>query len=93
MSRTEPSLGLFIDPAPIAVAVFDRDIRYLHASNGWHNDYGLGTRDLRGLSHYDVFPEIPDRWKRIRQRALPIDRSNVRNSKSPGNITRTRKLH
>ena len=76
MSRMEPCLGLLIDTAPVSEAIFERDIRYLHASIGWHSDYGLGTRDLRDLSHYDVFPEIPDRWKEIHQRALPIDRCN-----------------
>lgn len=70
MSRTEPSLGLFIDTAPATMAMFDRDMRYLHASNGWRSDFELGARELRGLSHYEIFPEIPDRWKKIHQRAL-----------------------
>lgn len=70
MSGTEPSLGLFIDTAPATLAMFDRGMRYLHASNGWRSDFGLGGRDLRGLSHYEIFPEIPDRWKEIHRRTL-----------------------
>lgn len=70
MSEMEPPLGLFIETAPSELAMFDREMRYLHASDGWRRDFGLGTRDLRGLSHYDIFPEISDRWKEIHQRAL-----------------------
>ena len=70
MSSSEPPLGLFIETAPAAVAMFDRDLRYLEASNGWRRDFGLGTRELRGLSHYQIFPEIPERWKEIHRRAL-----------------------
>ena len=70
MSCTEPSLGLFIETAPATLAMFDRDMRYLYASSGWRSDFGLGAQDLTGLSHYEIFPEIPDRWKKIHQRAL-----------------------
>lgn len=70
MSCTEPSLGLFIDTAPATLAMLDRDMQYRHASNGWRSDFGLGDRELRGLSHYEIFPEIPDRWKKIHQRVL-----------------------
>src|SRR5579862_6960099 len=70
MSCLETALGLFIEDAPVAVAMFDRQICYLHASSGWRRDFGLGDRQLRGLSHYEVFPEIPDRWKDVHRRAL-----------------------
>jgi len=60
----------FLEEAPFASAMFDLEMRYLHATRGWRNDYGLGQRELRGVSHYEVFPEIPARWKSLHWRAL-----------------------
>jgi diguanylate cyclase (GGDEF)-like protein/PAS domain S-box-containing protein len=54
----------------VAIAMFDREMRYIVASRRWLHDYGLGDRDLRGLSHYDVFPDIPERWRMIHRRGL-----------------------
>jgi PAS domain S-box-containing protein len=73
--REEPGeskerLRTLIDQAPCAMAMFDRQMRYLSVSRRWLSDYKLGERDLIGLSHYDVFPEIPEYWKNIHRRAL-----------------------
>jgi len=70
MSLVEGHLGLFIEDAPAALAIFDQQMRYVHASNGWRRDFGLGDRALCGLSHYEIFPEIPDRWKELHRRGL-----------------------
>jgi len=70
VQTSEQLLKLFIDHAPASLAMFDREMRYLSVSRRWMSDYGLGERDLRGLSHYDLFPEIPERWKAIHRRAL-----------------------
>lgn len=61
---------LFIEHAPVAVAMFDMEMRYVYASRRWLSDYALGDQQLRGVSHYEVFPEITDRWRRLYQRAL-----------------------
>lgn len=63
-------LKLFIDYAPVGLAMFDCDMRYLFVSRRWLTDYSLGDRNLRGLSHYEVFPEIPVAWKEAHRRGL-----------------------
>ena len=77
LRATEERLRLFIEHAPASLAMFDREMRYLSVSRRWLNDYGLGERDLRGLSHYEAFPEIDEAWKAIHRRAL--DGEVVRN--------------
>jgi diguanylate cyclase (GGDEF)-like protein/PAS domain S-box-containing protein len=61
---------LFIEHAPAALAMLDNDMRYLAASRRWLRDFGFGSQDLTGRCHYDVFPEIPERWKTMHRRAL-----------------------
>jgi PAS domain S-box-containing protein len=63
-------LQLLVAQAPAAIAMFDHNMRYIAASRRWNEDYLLGDRDLSGLSHYEVFPEIGDALKTVHQRAL-----------------------
>ncbi|MDH6263625.1 PAS domain S-box protein [Bradyrhizobium sp. BR13661] len=70
LRESEERLRYFIKYAPAAIAILDKDLRYLVYSDRWLTDYGLVGRDLHGLSHYEVFPEIPDRWRAIHRRAL-----------------------
>jgi len=62
--------ALFIEHAPVPLAIFDTEMRYVAVSQRWVSDYGLGDLELVGHSHYEIFPEIPERWRALHRRAL-----------------------
>jgi PAS domain S-box-containing protein len=67
---SEGLLRQFIKHTPAAVAMFDNELRYLQTSDRWLTDYHLVGEDLVGRSHYDVFPDMPERWRAVHRRAL-----------------------
>jgi two-component system, sensor histidine kinase and response regulator len=70
LSESQEKLQLLIDHVPAAVAMFDREMRYVAVSRRWLETYRLGARNLTGQSHYDVFPELPEAWKEFHRRGL-----------------------
>jgi PAS domain-containing protein len=67
--NSESRLRLFIEHAPLQLAMFDREMRYVQVTRRWITDFGLPA-ELRGHSHYEAFPELPERWKEVHRRAL-----------------------
>ncbi len=63
-------LQLFIDKAPAALAMFDREMRYLAVSRRWLEEYSLAGQSVLGRSHYEVIRDIPERWKEAHRRGL-----------------------
>lgn len=53
-----------------AMAVFDNQMNYLFVSLGYPKLYRLPDMNLIGKNHYDVFPEIPQKWRDIHKRCL-----------------------
>lgn len=70
LQGSEQLLRQFVENTPAAVAMFDTRMRYLLVSKRWMQDYHLDDRDISGLSHYQVFPDVPERWKKAHRRAL-----------------------
>src|ERR1044072_2062679 len=63
-------LRLFIKHTPAAIAMFDTDMRYIQVSDRFLTDYDLEGQDLVGRSHYEDFPDIPERWREVHRRIL-----------------------
>jgi PAS domain S-box-containing protein len=70
LQSREELLKIFVKNVPAAVAMLDRDMRYLQVSDRWCVDFSLDSSQLLGRSHYEIFPDIPDRWKQLHRRAL-----------------------
>jgi PAS domain S-box-containing protein len=70
LRSSEELLRLFVHNTPAPVAMFDREMRYLLVSKRWLSDYHLEGQDIVGRSHYDLVPDIPERWREAHRRGL-----------------------
>ena len=70
MAALEEQLRRTIESSPAAIAMFDRDLRYLAASHRYADDYGIDFDDLIGRRHDEVFPDAADKWREIHRRCL-----------------------
>ena len=70
LEQERQQLKEIITQAPVAMAMLDTQMRYIAYSNKLLQDYNLGDADLRGHSHYEVFPDLLERWKEDLKRVL-----------------------
>src|SRR6202007_1438676 len=69
LQAREELLRVFVKNVPAAVAMLDRDMRYLQVSDRWCSDNSVEASELLGRSR-ELFPKMPDRWKEVNRRAL-----------------------
>ncbi|MFP4317451.1 MAG: ATP-binding protein [Phormidium sp.] len=63
-------LRQIVTQAPVAMAMMDSEMRYLAYSNTWLSDFAVEQDSLIGKSHYEVFSDLPERWRVLYERAL-----------------------
>jgi PAS domain S-box-containing protein len=61
---------VLLDHLPLALAMFDREMRYLAANRPFTDAFGLDPHDLIGRSHYQIFPDLHPNWRQLFERAL-----------------------
>jgi PAS domain S-box-containing protein len=71
--QIEAQSRLFVERAPVGIAMFDNEMRYLSVSRRFitnHRLDGETTETLIGRSHYDTIPHIPESWRETHRRVL-----------------------
>ena len=70
--ESEEKLKIFIEHAPVTIAMLDRNMQHIAVSRKWLEELG-STEDIIGLSHYEVYPFINNEVREAHQRALKGD--------------------
>ena len=63
-------LQYIVEHTRSAVAVHDRDLRYIYVSQQYLREYNVREPNIIGKHHYEVFPDLPQKWRDVHQRAL-----------------------
>jgi len=70
LKESEENMRYIVKHDPNAIAVYDRNLQYIAVSNRYLQDYNVKQSDIIGKHHYEVFPEMPQRWKEVHARCL-----------------------
>lgn len=63
-------LSAFVDHAPAAVAMYDKNMVCIAVSQRWLEDYHLTDTDVIGKSHYDIFKNSAEEFRTLHQNAM-----------------------
>lgn len=70
LSHYPDLLKYIIEHTNSAVAVHDRDMKYMYVSQRYLRDYNVVEKDVIGKHHYDVFPDLPQKWRDVHKKVL-----------------------
>jgi len=83
LSFAEMQVRYFFEYAPVAVAMFDDQMRYIIASDTWRDTFKLSTDDLVGKRNADVLPHLPEFWRQQQAACLAGEEIDVAESELP----------
>lgn len=89
----ESFMDYVIKHDPYGIAVLDNRLHFLFVSERFLKDYNFSNDQVIGKHHYEVFPEIPEKWKKVHQRALngeTINESDDLFIREDGSVEHTR---
>lgn len=70
LEHSHELMRYIIEHANSGVAVHDKDLRYVYVSQRYLEQYKVKDRNVIGRHHYDVFPDLPQKWREVHQRVL-----------------------
>nr|WP_274521746.1 ATP-binding protein [Halorhodospira halochloris] len=63
-------MNYIIEHNRAAVAVHDTNMKYIYVSQRYLEDFNLEQEDIIGRHHYEVFPDLPEKWRQTHQKVL-----------------------
>jgi PAS domain S-box-containing protein len=70
LAHSEKLMRYVIENTKSGVAVHDKDLRYIYVSQQYLKQYKVNEKNVIGRRHYDVFPDLPQKWRDVHQRVL-----------------------
>ncbi|MFW5684371.1 MAG: PAS domain S-box protein [Spirochaetota bacterium] len=70
LSHSHDMMRYIIAHSRSAIAVHDRDLRYLYVSDEYLRTFDIQRENVIGMNHYDVFPDLPQKWRDAHRRSL-----------------------
>jgi len=70
LTHSRDLMSYIIGHARSAIAVHDRNLNYLYVSEEYLSSYEVESGEVIGRHHYDVFPDLPQKWRDVHQRSL-----------------------
>lgn len=68
--ESEEILRFIVKHDPNAIAVYDTGLHYIAVSDRYLKDYSVKEEEIIGKHPYEVFPEMPQKWRDVHQRCL-----------------------
>jgi diguanylate cyclase (GGDEF)-like protein/PAS domain S-box-containing protein/putative nucleotidyltransferase with HDIG domain len=59
-----------LEHTPSGVAVHDKELNYLYVSEKYLRSYNIERDDIIGKHHYEIFPDLPQKWRDVHKRSL-----------------------
>src|SRR5450432_1697084 len=60
--RSRELLKALVELAPVGIAMFDRNLRYIHNNRRWQTVMAITNTDLSGRYHCDDLRPMPAKW-------------------------------
>jgi PAS domain S-box-containing protein len=70
ISHQNDLLQYIIEHTNSAVAVHDKHMNYIYVSKNYLDQYGIADHNIIGKHHYEVIPELPQKWRDVHQKVL-----------------------
>jgi len=68
--NADSTVRRFVQAAPMAVAMYDKEMRVMMASESWLAERKLKQEDALGRSIYDLMPWTPEKWRTVHRQVL-----------------------